>query len=816
MRELVGSLTLERKADLVVGVGLWWTHTVPELGLEPLQLSDGPNGVRGVAVDERDMSLCTPCGTAIAASWDVELARRVGELLGDEAVRRGVHVVLGPTINIHRSPLGGRGFECLSEDPLLSGLVAAGWIRGVQSRGVAATPKHFVCNEAESKRTTVDNVVGDRALREIYLLPFELAAKAGAWAMMTAYNRINGHCASASEPLVRGVLKGEWRWDGLVMSDWYAHGDTVGSANAGLDLEMPGPARLFGALADAVRTGAVDEAVLDDKVIRLLTLASRVGRLDGVEPRRDGASPGSRDRHLAVLAEAAAAGFVLLKNDRRLLPLDPTGLRRLAVIGPGAADPCYQGGGSAAVNLEPVRSVLDAVIDRYGETVEVVHEPGCSTGVGFPGLHLLDVRAPHEPGTQGLAIDYFTDDEHGEPAAREFRSTSTLWWPGELPGLGRGSAGLVRASALFTPVDDGDHLFSLQGSGPCRIMIEGDEVATFVPSSTDPFFVDFDHERSDASVPLKAGRTVLVELEMTIAPNDVHTLRFGCLPPVAPASALLDRAVRAAAGADAVVLVVGTTHDIEHEGADRTTTTLPAGQDTLVRSVLAANPATAVVVNAGSEIDMPWADSAATLLYAWFPGQEFGTALADVLTGEREPGGRLPFTIGRGPENYPAWDVTPDASGQVHYRESIFVGYRHFDRSAIEPRFCFGHGLGYGQFDYERLEPSTRELVPGRPFTVDVTVRNAGARRAKEIVQLYVHDLAAAVPRPVRELKAFAAVVLDPGELRTVRLELDLRAFSYWDEENGAWRADAGAFDIQVGRSSRDIRLTAEVTLLEP
>jgi beta-glucosidase len=780
--ELVSRLSLERKVELTAGARLWWTNAAPEIGLEPIKVSDGPHGVRGERFDERDIASATPCGTALAATWDPGLVSRVGALVGEDARRWGIQVVLGPTMNIHRSPLGGRGFECYSEDPLLNGSIAAGWIAGVQSRGVAATPKHFVCNDAETSRTTVDCIVDERALREIYLVPFELAAKAGAWALMTGYNRVNG--AYINRELVTKILKDEWQWDGLAMSDWFALGDTVSWANGGLDLEMPGPARLFGSpLLDAVRRGEVDESTLDDKVSRLLTLAARVGRLNGaVSPPAPRPVAPAGD----VLVEAAAASFVLLKNDAGLLPLQP--VQKLAVIGPNAHDPAYQGGGSAHVNMRDVSTPLEAIRDAFPG--EITHEPGDAPRLTLPGLHLL---------VNGLDLEYFLPGEL-EATARETRDASSFIWQEDLPGIGPQSRGLVRVSTTLTPVETGDYLFSVRGSSDCRLRVGGRDVAAFTPAPDergDGALFSLVDARGEAT--LTAGEPVLVEVDMALYPDALNGLTLGCRPPQ-PADPI-EKAVHAAHDADAVVLIVGTSEDVERESDDRTTTALPGKQEELIRRVLEANPATVVVVNAASAVDLAWARDASTVLYTWYPGEAFGPALADVLTGAREPGGRLPITIGRHHEDYAAWRTTP-VDGRLEYPESVFVGYRHFDAHELDPEFCFGHGLGYGEWAYDAVR------VDG--LSVEVDVRNAGGRPAKEIVQLYIAPGEARIPRPPRELRAFAPVILEPGETTTVSFELDERGFAYWDS---GWRADPGTYRILVGRSSRDIRLSQEVLL---
>jgi beta-glucosidase len=475
-------------------------------------------------------------------------------------------------------------------------------------------------------------------------------------------------------------------------------------------------------------------------------------------------------------------------------------VRTLAVIGPNAADPSYQGAGSAHVNLRDVVTPLDAVREAFGVTAEIVHEPGCAPRMTLPGLHLLDGE---------LMLDYFVPGG-AEPVAREVRDASTFIWQQELPGIGSDAAGIVRVSKLLTPPETGTYLFSVRGSAGCAVRVGGREVAIFSPQADEHGAgALFGRRDVRGKVELKAGEPVLIEVEMALFPDNLNVLSLGCRPPQ-PADQL-ERAVRAAATADAVVLIVGTSEDIERESDDRETTELPGEQETLIRRVLEANPKTVVVVNAATAVDMTWAREASTVLYAWFPGEAFGPALVDVLSGDREPAGRLPITIARRHEDYAAWDTRP-IDGRLEYPESVFVGYRHLDAAGIEPEFCFGHGLGYGSWDYETINLSSPELWAGDSLTVDVTVRNVGTRRSKEVVQVYIADPEASLPRPPRELKAFAPITLEPGEAGTVTLELDSRAFSYWD---GGWYAEPGVFEVLVGRSSRDVRLTGQVVLKE-
>lgn len=809
MRDVSLELSIGVKARLVAGTGHYTTTGLGSIGLEPMRLADGGNGIGGFQFDERAHALCLPCGSAQAASWEPELATALGRLVGIEARRLGVDVVLAPMINIPRSPLGGRAFECYGEDPLLAGSMAAAWIRGVQSAGVAATPKHFIGNDAERARARVDCQIDERALREIYLLPFELAARAGAWAVMAAYNRVNGTPSSEHEHLLTRILKDEWRWDGLVMSDWLGARDTVACAIGGTDLEMPGPPRVYGEpLAAAVSQGRVSEQRLDDMARRLLRLADRVGRLGAADRRSEPAPP----QHAGgLLRDAAAAAFVLLRNEGGALPLPPEAVRTLAVIGPGAADPCFQGGGSSQVHMT-AETPLDSITTRYEVCAQVMHEPGCSRRVGATPLHELDVRPERSRGAQGLTVEYQRAEDR-DPFARELRAASRLLWVDGIPGMEH-TGGRVRIACEFVPVSDGAHRFSVRASGSARLLIAGREVAATKPArdELDPFSVLFSDAEACCDVRLRRGLAITLELLMDVPPSStVELLDLRCRPPE-PAGGV-DAAVAAAARADAVVLLVGTGDDIEREGADRATLHMPGRQEELGRRVIAANPRTIAVVNAGAQVNLRWARDAAALLYAWFPGQEFGPALAAVLTGDQEPGGRLPITLAAAPGDYPALDTAPDPALRRRYLESTLVGYRHLDAHGIEPEFCFGHGLCYTEFAYETITVSQRSSDAVTPLTVAVTLRNTGSQPGKEVVQLYVFPPTDATERRPSQLKAFAPVRLGPGERATVDLQLDERAFARWDVSAGAWTAEPGDHELRIGRSSRDIRLRKTISI---
>ena len=687
---------------------------------------------------------------------------------------------------------------------------------------MAATPKHYVANDAETRRTTVDNIVDERTLREIYLVPFEMVAAAGTWSIMSAYNRVNGTYCSDSRPLVGDVLRREWAWDGVLMSDWFATHDTIAGALAGMDLEMPGPARHFGpALARAVASGAVPTATLDEMAGRLLLLAARVGALPGSPAAAaraataplDPATPArlSDQAAAALVRRAAAESFVLLRNDR-ILPL-PADLRHVAVIGPSAATPCAQGGGAAHISAPPPVSPCDGLRAAL-PGVNLVHEPGCRIERSLPRLTQLEAR--DLDGQPGVTVEFFRGQEPtGEPVARWHMNASEIHLFGDTPaGLPQNDFS-IRMSTWLTPAVDGRYTVAMRGFGGRRLFLNGALAADDWGASgaVDVPTALFEGKESGANLDLEKGRRVLIAAELH---SDAHApclLALGCQPP-SPADQI-EAAVKAAAAAQIAVVVVGNDESWETEGRDRASTALPGKQDELVERVLAANPRTVVVVNAGCQVDMPWSDRAAAIVYAWFPGQEFGNALADVLLGNAEPGGRLPVTIARTQRDYGSLGTTPDDDNRLEYREGANVGYRHFDSAGIEPRFCFGHGLGYTDWAYESLElgptPTVAQLEAGQLLEVRVRVGNAGSRPGKEVIQLYVADSEASVYRPPRELRAFATVRLSPGESREVVFALDRRAFAYWDSGRHAWTIEPGRFEIQVGRSSRDIRLRQTV-----
>ncbi|WP_202865718.1 beta-glucosidase H [Kribbella turkmenica] len=796
--ELLGRLTLEEKVRILTGQDFWSTHPLPAIGLRSMVLSDGPSGVRGAVWDERDPSLNLPSATALSSSWDLAVAHRYGVVCALEARRKGVDVALGPTINLHRSPLGGRHFEAFSEDPVLTAELAAAYVAGVQELGVGATPKHYVANDFETDRFTADVEVGDRALREVYLLAFEKAVvESQAWLVMSAYNSINGATASENE-LLETPLNSEWGFDGVVVSDWTAV-RSLESAKHSQDLAMPGPVGAWGdALVEAVRSGEIEEVAIDRKVLRVLGLAARVGALEGFGkpaevPQVDG---------LAFTRTAAAEGSVLLRNDGEL-PWTPGTLRRVAVIGHNARDARTQGGGSATVIPSSVVSPLDGLRDAL-PGADVTYSLGAVVQEGVAELPLATMTNP-ETGRPG-ARARFLDADGTELFAEDRFSSALVYLGGDAPVT---ETAVFEFRTTYTPAESGRVLLGFASVGHGRIFADGMLLheATAVPAGTDLGAAILSPPSISVPLDVTAGRPVDVRVELDLPTRagglgNALSITVGIEPDRSDPQALIDEAVAAARAADVAVVVVGTNSQVESEGYDRTTLALPGRQDDLVRAVAAVNPRTVVVVNAGSPVLLPWRGEVAALLVTYFGGQEYGNALADVLLGVAEPGGRLPTTWPRAESDVPVIDVTP-RHGVVRYDEGIHLGYRAWLRAATEPAFEFGHGLGYTTWELSGLRAID-------PSSVALTVRNTGDRAGKHVVQVYAERPESTVDRPVRWLAGFAVVRLEPGRRREITVQLHHHTFDHWDD---GWNTEAGTFTLRAGSSVTDLPLSTGIQL---
>ncbi|GHC85607.1 glycosyl hydrolase [Nocardiopsis terrae] len=805
--ELVAELSLEEKVRLVSGGGFATTAALDSIGLRSLWLSDGPSGVRGPVWDERDPSLCLPSPAALASSWDTGLAREYGTVIAAEASRKKIDVVFGPVVNMHRSPLGGRHFEAFSEDPELTAALAGSYVRGLQENGVAAAPKHYVANDSETDRMSLDVRVSERALREVYLLPFERVVEAGTWVLMSAYNAVNG-TPMTEHPLLEEPLNRSWGFDGVVVSDFMAVRGTR-AASASLDLAMPGPSRAWSeALLTAVHEGRVSVGAIDRKVERLLLLASRVGALagsaeGGTERPSPAGSPPSAVDGRAFARRASAEGMVLLRNEAAL-PL-PASLESLAVIGHNAGTARIQGGGSATVVPDRVVSPLEGLRAALPGT-RVEYSLGAIVQEDIEGFAPELTRDP-VTGLPGVRATFL--DAQGEVVLDEHRRASALYWMGE-ERLRRARRLVLRTALGFER--SGEVLLGFATSALGRLSVSGRTVLKGRPDTRDldPAAAVLSPPALTTPLTVTAGETVDVVAEFEVDPEraltDVFSAVLGTAPAPVPPEELIAEAEAAARGAEAAVVVVGTNTAVEAEGHDRTALSLPGHQDELVRAVAAVNPRTVVVVNAGSPVLMPWREEVAAVLLGYFGGQEFGNALADVLSGEREPGGRLPTTWAARTSDVPVLDVTPDR-GLLAYDEGVHIGYRAWLRDGAEPAYPFGFGLGYTSWRLERAELLTGQ---GSGPVLRVDAANTGGRPGKEVVQVYAERADSAVDRPARWLVGFAPVRAGAGGRATADVPLRPRSLAHWD---GAWVYEPGGFRLRVGTSVADLPLDVTVEL---
>ena len=798
---LLKQLSLDEKIDLIGGSDDFYIRQIKHIGLPALKMSDGPIGVRNYGPST------TFGGIGLAATWDLDLAQRMGAVIGQDARARGVHFMLGPGVNISRSPLCGRNFEYFGEDPFLASRTAVAYILGMQSQGVSATIKHFMGNNQEFLRHDGDSIIDERTMREIYLPTFEAAVKeAHVGAIMDSYNLINGQHATQNGFLNNDVVKKEWGFEGIIVSDWDATYDGVAAANGGLDLEMPaGKFMNRATLLPAVKAGKVSEATIDDKVRRILRTAIRFGWLD--REQTDSSVPLYNVAGGEVALEAARSSMVLLKNDGNLLPLDKTKIKTIAVIGPDAYPAPVVGGGSAGVRPFGAVSYLQGIADYLGSGATVYYARGVpSLGELADATAFSIDAAGKEP---GLKLEAFNNATlSGEPSVhridRHINADRSLG-----DGVNQNEVS-AQWSGYFTPSDPGEHLFFVQGPG------EGGGYRLYLD---DKLVIDtWELARAQVSqirLPLAAGPHK-IRFEYTVHWSwGGPIVRVGIVRPEKVVSAT---AKALASNADAVVLAAGFDPGSESEGADRTFQ-LPPAQDELIEQISAANKNTIVVVTSGGAVDMnAWLDHVPALFESWYAGQAQGTALAQLLFGEYSPSGKLPVTFERRWEDNPAHDnyYRKGADRKIEYTEGLFIGYRHFDQAAVKPQFPFGYGLSYTTFAYKNLAVTPAAASGDQRVSVSFDVTNTGHRAAAEVAEVYVGEPHPIVPRPVKELKAFAKVQLNAGESRRVSLTLDRRAFACYNIQKHDWTVEAADFNVYVGSSSAQIELTDKITRETP
>jgi len=794
VEDLLSRMTLEEKIDQLSGEG-FDTRINERLGIPALRMADGPAGVRwGPAT-------AFPAPVAMASTWDEDLLFRIGQVIGREMKSKGRNFFLGPCINIHRHPLGGRNFESFGEDPFLVSQMAVPYIQGVQSEGVLACAKHYACNNQEWRRHRVDVHVSERALREIYLPHFKSSVQDGnVRTVMAAYNVFRGDHCSESAHLLNTVLKNEWGFQGFVVSDWGSVYSTVKAANNGLDLEMPWGEYFDDKLLQAVKNGEVKESIIDDKIRRLL----RVRFESGIFDRKDQVDPSviKRTDHKKVALEAAIKGMVLLKNEDDLLPLDKKKIKALAVIGPNAAVARVGGGGSARVSPLKAVSGLEGLQKLVGDQVEILYAPGTAAQDDILPFPVEYVKAPN--GEHGWQADYYANTElKGEPVLSRIDKAIDFKWSYDAPH-----------PALHAP--DDENLFSIRWKGEVIPPETGRYKFLFVNNDGVRLYVNgknvidrWGHHRSakhSGSFNLEKGKSYEFVVEYMFE-GGISEVTFGW---AVPGQDLIQEAVQIAEQADAAVIFSGLSKRFESESFDRTHMDLPH-QAKLIQAVAAANPKTVVVNQTGAPVTMNgWVNQVPAILQAWYPGQAGGTAMAGVLFGEESPSGKLPCSFIQRPEHSPSFKgyMNPNLIGDYH--EGIYVGYRYLDKEKIDPLFPFGHGLTYTRFEYSDLKINKKE---DGSVQIEVYIKNVGDRKGTETIQIYVKDLECSVDRPEQELKGFKKVTLKPGTSKRVQISLEKNAFTFFNEKLNQWVVEPGDFEIRVGSSSKDLRLSDKIEL---
>ncbi|TFL04035.1 glycoside hydrolase family 3 protein [Pterulicium gracile] len=837
IEDLVDEMTPGELSSLLSAPNWWNTTAVPRLDVPSVRMSDGPNGVRGSSHFIPTPAQCIPCATSMASTFDTELINRVGKFLASEAKVKSSVILLAPTCNIQRNPLGGRAFESFSEDPHLSGTLAAAYVNGLQDAGVSATIKHFTANDQEDERTASNSVMSDRALREIYLMPFMLAQKhAQPWAYMTSYGRINNVHCSENKDLLQGILRDEWKFDGIVMSDWFGTYSVEGAINAGMDLEMPGPPRIRTPLyvANALASQKITPATIKERATAMLTWAQKLARLnpdvvygDGVEGSQD--SEESRK----FCREIAAAGIVVLKNEADILPIKT---KNILVVGPNAKGTVISGGGSAALKPTYVVTPYAGLADNAPDSVKVDYHVGCYAHKYLP---TLEKQLKTASGEVGWTCSFYNHDEQDN---RTFVADCTLndtrvRLNDQLP-QGLVAPWTMTITGDLTVEHTGQFELGLAVAGRAKLFVD-DQLCIDNWTSQTPGEFFYGQVRILAhaqgtieeknTIDVVAGKSVRVRVEFskesafnysgsnkgggTFQPELMKGVRLGGVPKV-DEDAIFNEAVTLASKADTVVFIGGLTPEWESEGFDRDTLSLPGRQDELIAAIAAANHNTTVVLQVGSAVAMPWIDSVRGVVQAWYLGNESGNAISDVLYGRMNPSGRLPLSLPRRKEDIAAFPQLKCEYGNILYGEDLYVGYKHFNTRGIKPLFPFGFGLSYTTFSFSNLQIKQTPSRGAEEFQVEVsvTIKNEGTREGSEVAQLYIDMPDAGHNTPRQQLKAFGkAQDIQPGQTKSVTMKLDKYAVSSWDPRRNVWVALKGEYKLYVGPNSVELPLSGAI-----
>ena len=806
-KNLLKELTLDEKVTLLSGFNNWYTNKIERLNIPSIKMSDGPNGVRGDGTSGKS-SACFPCPILMGSTWNEDLFYEIGEALGEEANDKDVDVLLGPTINLHRHPLGGRHFENYSEDPFLVGKLATAYVKGVQSKKVSACLKHFIANDTEFERHTSSSNVDERTLREVYLLPFEMGVKEGnSKSVMSAYNKLNNIYCSSHKELLIDILKKEWNFDGYVVSDWGAALETVENAHGGLDLEMPGPGNTWGKkLLEAVTEGLIDEEVINDKVERILNIAEFSGRFDSPENKLEKSN--IRKSHNKLLRKVASEGMVLLKNEK-ILPLKKSAIKKLAVIGPNAKNSQIIGGGSASLKPHYQIHPFEALQERFSDDFSISYAEGAKTNKYLPKLN----ERLFSNSEDGFLVEYFDKEINKDKLiSSEVLKGNKFWvfegFAKDIINKEERPSVIVRFSCDYSPDVSGEHDFEIFGIGLGKLKIDGKVlIDNWNETTQGEAFFSFATAPKRNSIYLDKNETYKFEVEYFFE-GRFPAIHFGCMPP--EKENLLEEAIKTSREADAVILIVGTNSDWETEGNDRSDLALPADQDKLIESVIKENANTVVVINSGSPVSMPWINDSNAILQSWFGGQEYGNALADLIFGEINPSGKLPTTFPVQIEDTPAFDYYPGKNSQMNYEEKLLIGHRWYERKGKKPLFPFGFGLSFTKFSFSNLEVIKKDDLN---INCKFRIKNFGEMDGHEVAQCYVAFLKAEEDEPLKTLQSFKKVFIEKNKEIELEISLNKRNFSYWDVDKKDWMVKPGEYRIDIGSSSEKIELSEIIVL---
>jgi beta-glucosidase-like glycosyl hydrolase len=839
VEKLLQVLTLEEKVSLVAGQNMWQTAEIERLGIQPLQTTDGPAGARGTKWNYGSLTTFIPSAISLAATFDPSIVEKVGNVLGEETRRKGCHVLLAPTMNFSRSPLGGRNFESYGEDPFLIGTISNAMIRGIQNQGVGACMKHFILNDTETRRFNVDQTIDERTLREVYMKPFTMVLEAAPWTAMVSYPKVNGIHADMSSYVLQKLLREELQFDRLVMSDWGGCNSTAESLIAGTDLEMPGPPIRRGELLlSAIRDGQVDETKhLDTSVRRALQLLERAALLPSLERLNGELEPPEQEKRAPeqpsddkafhkTVREAAESGLVLLKNEN-LLPLHPSTLSKVAILGPNARIPTAGGSGSAAVNPFYITTPEECLTEALHEAhpgIQVSYDQGIPFTLRPPLFD--DALLVPECSKQGVQVEFFAGHEfQGPVVATTFWVNSLLYMmsDGDVPLSLKGKPYCYRVTGVVTPKVSGQYTLSIANTGKAKLFIDGRLlIDNTVWTTTTGGFLGCSSEDKAVSLRLEVGCTYSLQVDNVVTLPLVESFDNTLFPAVSglrfglrfneDEDVMLDRAVQSARESDVAILIVGHNKDSEGEGGDRADMKLPGRTNELVSSVCAANPYTIVVVQAGSAITMPWADKAGAIVLGWYQGQENGHALANALLGHCNFSGKTPITFPKKLADHGSskWFPGEAARDRTVFGEGVLMGYRSFDEHKIEPLWPFGFGLSYTTFELSNihikgvLSASSRSDV-----TVQTTVSNMGRFGGHEVIQVYASPSDSIRKNGLQSfpktLVGFTKVWVPTGESRDVSIIVRNEDFRWYDVKAGFWRIDTGTYTFFVGTSARDI-----------